>query len=50
MFTKFLQSPIPFLTSPFKGEERSNFPPPEGEGKSGGGIEDVYSTGERLLS
>ena len=45
-----LQTPIPFLTSPLRGEEHKDFPPLQrerhncfpplqGEGKGGGGIE-----------
>jgi hypothetical protein len=41
-----LQIPIPFpvsstgqaLTSPLKGEEQNGFPPLQGEGKGGGGV------------
>ncbi|OGP76201.1 MAG: hypothetical protein A2V86_03425 [Deltaproteobacteria bacterium RBG_16_49_23] len=33
----FPKDPIPLLTSPFKGEEGSNFPPLQGEGQGGGG-------------
>jgi len=32
------QMPIPFLTSPLKGEEQKDFPPLQGEGKGGGGV------------
>jgi hypothetical protein len=32
------QIPIPFLTSPLKGEEHKDFPPLQGEGKGGGGV------------
>jgi len=30
--------PIPFLTSPLEGEEYNGFPPLQGEGKGGGGV------------
>ena len=33
--------PIPLLTSPLKGEERSDFPPLQGEGQGGGGVKYV---------
>jgi len=33
--------PIPLLTSPLKGEESANFPPLQGEGKGGGGVNQV---------
>ena len=32
------QTPIPLPTSPLKGEECSAFPPLQGEGKGGGGV------------
>jgi len=37
------KSPIPLLTSPLKGEEsrvaRDDFPPFQGEGQGGGGVD-----------
>jgi len=32
------QIPIPFPTSPLKGEEHKDVPPLQGEGKGGGGV------------
>ena len=54
------QIPIPFLTSPLKGEEYKDFPPFQGEachvgrtactqGQGGGGQSDVYSMMGRLI-
>jgi hypothetical protein len=38
MFIQLCQFPIPFLTSPLKGEENKASPPLQGEGKGGGGL------------
>ena len=35
------QPPIPLLTSPLKGEEHNVFPPLQGEGKGGGGVNEM---------
>jgi hypothetical protein len=37
------QIPIPLPASPLKGEERSVFPPLQGEGKGGGGIKQRFT-------
>jgi hypothetical protein len=38
MFMLLRQIPIPLPTSPLKGEEAIVFPPLQGEGKGGGGV------------
>jgi hypothetical protein len=42
-------SPIPLLTSPLKGEEDNAFPPLQGEGKGGGGINQMFIM-DRLIT
>jgi excinuclease ABC subunit A len=41
-------NPIPFPTSPLKGEEDSIFPPLQGEGQGGGGVKHTMIFSEKL--